>query len=85
MHIHGNSMNVQAANFYSAAQGAREAAAERAAKVRKNLLKRAAEAEGATSPEESFLIDQWMDSRHSQISGEEQRHAEASNNNSDFS
>ena len=39
MHIHGNAMNVNAANLYSAAQGERAAAAERAAEVRKRLLK----------------------------------------------
>ena len=40
MHIHGNSMSIQAANFYSASQG-EKTAAERAAEVRKRLLKSA--------------------------------------------
>ena len=72
MHIHGNSMIVNAANFYGAAQGERAAAAQRAAEVRKRLLKSGSEIEGAATPEESLLIGQWMDSRHSQVESPEQ-------------
>ncbi len=71
MHIHGNSMAVNSANFYSAGQGEKAAAAQRAAELRRKLLKSAAEAEGAASPEESLLIGQWMDARHSQVQSEE--------------
>ena len=39
MHIHGNSMNVNSASFYSVGNGEKSAAAERAADVRKRLLK----------------------------------------------
>jgi len=72
MHIHGNSMTINAANFYSATQEERAAAAQRAASVRKKLIKRASEMEGAATPEETLMIGQWMDSRHSQVQSEEQ-------------
>jgi len=36
MHIHGNSMAINAASFYSAAQNEKAAAAQRAAEVRRN-------------------------------------------------
>ncbi len=72
MHIHGNSMAVNAANFYSATQEERAAAAQRAANVRKKLIRSASEIEGAASPEETLLIGQWMDSRHSQVESGEQ-------------
>ena len=72
MHIHGNSMSVNAANFYSATQEERAAAAQRSAGVRKKLIRSASEIEGAATPEETLMISQWMDSRHSQVQSEEQ-------------
>jgi hypothetical protein len=72
MRIHGNSMTVNATDFYSATQQERAAAAQRAASVRKKLIKSASEIDGAASPEETLMIGQWLDSRHSQVeSGEE--------------
>jgi hypothetical protein len=67
MHIHGNSMNVNSANLYSAAQGEKAAAAQKAAEVRKRLLKSAAKIEDQPSSNEDFLISRWMDSRHGQV------------------
>jgi hypothetical protein len=76
MHIHGNSMAVNAANFYSATQEERAAAAQRAANVRKRLIRSASQLEGAATPEETLMIGQWMDSRHSQVeSGEQYFHS----------
>ncbi|MGA9060056.1 MAG: hypothetical protein WB341_00180 [Terracidiphilus sp.] len=65
MQIHGSAMNVQAANFYSAAQGERAAAAQKAAKVRKRLLKSAESIAAAADPDPdaTFLLGQWLDSR----------------------
>jgi hypothetical protein len=65
-------MAVNAANFYSATQEERAAAAQRAANVRKRLFRSASQLEGAASPEETLMIGQWMDSRHSQVESEEQ-------------
>jgi hypothetical protein len=67
-------MAVNAANFYSAIQEER-AAAQRAAGVRRKLLRNASEIEGAATPEESLLIGQWMDSRHSQVESEDEYRA----------
>ena len=88
MHIHGNSMSVNVASLYSAAQGERAAASQRAAEVRKKLLKSASGIEGDSSPEETLLIGHWLDSRqdgrHSQVlDGDEYRTA-ASGKDPDF-
>jgi hypothetical protein len=77
-------MAVNAANFYSVAQNEKTAAAQRAADVRKKLLKGASESEGAATPEESLLIGQWMDSRHSQVQSEDQYHTAASGKDPEF-
>ena len=84
MHIHGNSMDVNAANFYSTAQNEKTAAAQRAADVREKLLKGASESEGPATPEESLLIGQWTDSRHSQVQSQDQYHAAVSGKDPDF-
>lgn len=84
MHIHGNSLASIAADIYSSAQAEREAAAQRAAEVRKKLLKGASEIEGAATPEETLLIGQWMDSRHSQVQTEDQYHSSAAGKDPDF-
>jgi transcription elongation GreA/GreB family factor len=67
-------MAVNAANFYSAIQEER-AAAQRACGVLRKLLRNASEIEGAATPEESLLIGQWMDSRHSQVESEDEYRA----------
>ncbi len=84
MHIHGYSMAVNAANLYSAAQGERAAAAQRAAAVRKRLLKSASEIEGAASPEETLLIGQWFDSPHSQVQTEDPYHTSTAGRDPEF-
>jgi hypothetical protein len=84
MHIYGNSMSINAANFYSAAQNEETVAAKRAADVRKKLLKGASEIEGAATPEETLLIGEWMDSRHSQVEREDQYHTSASGRDKNF-
>jgi hypothetical protein len=84
MHIHGNSMAVNAASFYSAGQNEKVAAARRAADIRKKLLKGAAETAGASTPEEAMLIGQWIDSRHSQVHSEDEYHASASGRDPEF-
>jgi hypothetical protein len=77
-------MAVNPANFYSATMQERAAAAQRAASVRKKLLKSASEIDAAATPEETLLIGQWMDSRHSQVESEDQYHTSASGKDSDF-
>ena len=65
MHIHGNSMSVNPANFSSVGDQQTAAAAERAAETRKRLMK--APATDTSTPEETLMISQWLDSRHSQV------------------
>ncbi|HEY1903767.1 MAG TPA: hypothetical protein VGG56_15140 [Terracidiphilus sp.] len=61
MHIHGSHMNLNAVNPYSAA-AEKAAAAQRAANVRKKLLKTAGDLEGAAGLDETFLAGHWLDS-----------------------
>jgi len=68
MHIHGNSMNINAASLYSAAQAEHAAAAQRAAETRKKLLKFTASLNSndassydPATPVVSLLISQWLD------------------------
>ena len=54
MHIHGNSMSIQSASLY-AAPSESAAAAQRAAEVRKRLLKSAQSIEAGADPARLFL------------------------------
>lgn len=82
MHIH--SMAVNQANLYSAAQGERAAELQKAADVRKKLLKAASQADAAATPEETLLINHWTDSRHSQVQSEDAYRSAASGRISEF-
>ncbi|MGD0938641.1 MAG: hypothetical protein ABR905_02940 [Terracidiphilus sp.] len=84
MHIHGNSMAVNTANLYSAAQAERADSAKRAAEVRKRLLKGASEIEGAATPVESLLIGRWLDAGHSQNQNDDEYHSSSAGRDSDF-
>jgi hypothetical protein len=84
MHIHGNSFSVNAANFYSVGNGERTAAAQRAAQVRKKLLKSAQNVEGEASSDEARLIGQWLDARHSQAQSDAEYETAASGRDPDF-
>jgi hypothetical protein len=82
MHIHGSQMNPNAVNPFSAA-AEKAVAAQRAADVRKKLMKSATDIEGVSSPEEAFMVGQWMDSRHSQVQSQDQYHASAAGKDPD--
>ena len=82
MHIHGNPMSINPVNPYAAA-AEKAAAAQRAADVRKRLLKSAASAAAAT-PEETLMIGQWLDSRHSQVRSDAENHTAAAGRDPDF-
>jgi hypothetical protein len=84
MHIHGNSMNVNAANSYSASNEAKSIAAQRAADVRKRLLKGAASVDEAASPEETLMIGKWLDSGHNPSDSDSEYHAASSGKDSDL-
>jgi hypothetical protein len=84
MHIHATQMNMNSASLYSAAGAEKAAAAQRAADVRRKLMKSASDIEGVSSPDEAFMIGQWIDSRHSQVESVDQYHTAASGRDSDF-
>jgi hypothetical protein len=77
-------MAVNAANFYAAGQNEKTADSQRAAEVRRRLLKGAAQIDAAASPEETLLIGQWMDSRHSQTQSEDEYHSTVAGRDPDF-
>jgi len=60
MHIHASSMDFSAINPYSAA-AEKAAAAQRAADVRKKLMKSAGDIEGIASPDEAYMVSHWTD------------------------
>ncbi len=84
MHIHKNSMASIAADIYSSAQAERAAATRRAAEVRKKLLKGASELGSVATAEETLMISQWMDGRHSQVQTEDQYHSSAAGKDTDL-
>lgn len=75
MHIHGSISSVQGGNFNGVANGERAAEARRAAETRKRLLRAGEDGPDDLSPEETALIGQWMDARHSQVLTGENNHA----------
>ena len=74
MHIHPSVIDLHPINSY-AAGNERTAAAQRAADVRRRLLKAAQSATAAATPEENLLIGQWLDSLHSQVLPPDSYHA----------
>ena len=76
MHIHAGSMNLNSASLYSAAAAEKAAATQNAADVRRKLMKSASDIEGVPSPDETFMVGQWMDSRYSPVQGPNQNDAE---------
>jgi hypothetical protein len=84
MHIHGSQMNVNAANLYSVGNGEKSAAAQRAADVRKKLLKSAQSVENSVDPEENLLIGHWLDSANHPSQGEDEYRTADAGKDSDF-
>jgi hypothetical protein len=58
MHVHGTQMNMYPVNAFAAAAEV-ALAAQRAATVRKKLLRNAASVQSSTDPDQAFMIDQW--------------------------
>ena len=83
MHIHPSAIGLHPINTY-AAGNERAAATQRAADVRKRLLKAAQEAAPDATPEENLLIGQWLDSRRSQVLPGDSYHAASQGEDPDF-
>jgi len=82
MHIHGNQMNFNAINPYSAA-AEKAAAAQRAADVRRKLARSANGVESVADPEDAFTLGRWMDFNPS-LGEDAEYHTAASGRESDF-
>ena len=83
MHIHPAAIGHHAINI-SAAGNDRAAAAQRAAEVRKRLLKSLQSIESDADPDATLLIGQWLDSRHSQVLPQDEYHTAASGKDPDL-
>jgi hypothetical protein len=77
-------MGVNPTGFYAASQGERAANEQRAAEVRKKLLRGAGQIDSAATPEETLLINQWLDGRHSQTESAEEYHSTAAGRDPNF-
>jgi hypothetical protein len=85
MHVHPAAVGLHAINTYSLANE-RAANAQRAAEVRKKLLKAAQsdDLDVNTDPDAALLIGQWLDSRHSQTLPGDEYHAAAEGKDPDL-
>jgi hypothetical protein len=84
MHIHGLPTNFNDGGLGASAGANRAAAAQRAAEMRKRLATGAQGLDGASSPEETLMIGQWTDSRHSQTQSADEYHSSAAGRVPDF-
>jgi hypothetical protein len=83
MHIHPAAVGFHSINTYAAGND-RSAAAQRAAEVRKRLLKSAQSIESDTDADATLLVGQWLDSRHSEVLPQDEYHAAAVGRDSDL-
>jgi len=83
MHVHPAAVGLQSINTYALANE-RTATAQRAAEVRKRLLKSAQFIEAEPDPDATALIGQWLDSRHSQVLPGDEYHAAAEGKDPDL-
>ena len=85
MHMHPAAIGLQPISSY-AAGNERAVASQRAAEIRKRLLKSAQslESDAATDPDATLLIGQWLDSRHSQVLSGDEYHAAAEGKDPDL-
>ena len=79
----GNQTNLNPINPYSAA-AEKATAAQRAADVRKKLLRSDGGIDGAASPEEASLIGKWMNATNSQTQVDVEYHTAGAGRDSDF-
>lgn len=64
MRIRGNQINPNAVNPWCAA-AEKAAAVQRAADIRKKLMKNARDIESIAGPDEAFMVGHWLDSSQS--------------------
>ena len=84
MHVHPAAVGLHSINTYAAGNDHSAAAAQRAAEVRKRLLKSAASVDADTDPNATLLVGQWLDSRHSQVLPQDEYHTAAAGKDPNF-
>ncbi len=82
MHIHG-SPNLNSGNINSLAGAEKAAEAQRAADVRKRLLKSAQNADGELSSEETVFISHWLNAGQNESQNDQNSH-QSGNNSSQY-
>jgi hypothetical protein len=75
MHVHNHPTNFNPADLYSSKESEKAASAQRAADVRRKLMKGGLDSE--VDPFESYLADQGPESGSRQRQGQNQNHANA--------
>jgi hypothetical protein len=75
---------MNAASLYSVANSEKTAAAERAAAVRKRLLKRAACFDEPSGSEQTTMITRWLEQPHGQAENDSEYSPSASGKDPDF-
>jgi hypothetical protein len=83
MHVHRAQMNTNPVNPYSAA-AEKAMAAQRAADIRKKLVKSAAVIVGASGSEGDLMISQWMNADQNRAQSEGQSQVAVSGRDPDF-
>jgi hypothetical protein len=83
MRTHGNQANLNTINPYSAA-AEKATAAQRAADVRKKLLKSAGSVDGSASPQEALMVGKWMNPTNTKAQVEVEYHTASAGRDSDF-
>jgi len=83
MRTHGNQANLNTINPYSAA-AEKATAAQRAADVRKKLMKSASGIESGASPEEASMLGKWMNATHGEAQVDVEYRTASAGRDSDF-
>ena len=83
MRIHGNQLNLNGINPYSAA-AEKAAAAQKAANVRKKLMRSASEDKSVQSPEEALMVSSWNSSAPKPVKSEVEFHTDDMGKDSSF-
>jgi hypothetical protein len=83
MRIHGNQLNLNSINPYSAA-AEKAADAQKAANVRKKLMRSASEDKSVQGPEEALMVSSWNNSASKPVKSEVEFHTAGMGKDSNF-
>ena len=84
MHVHRAAVDLHPINTYSAANDRAAAAAQRAAEVRKRLLKKAQTIATDATGDQSNFLGYLIESRNHQLIPDDQYHPSSQSNDPDF-